>query len=284
MGKMVSILKLTRIEHSIMLIIAVIAAEILSGGLPAIPLLLLSIVTPVFLSMSAFAVNDYFDIKVDRENKKKRPLVTGELKASDAAYTTAITMAIGVLGSVFINVYCLWIAIIFGILSLLYSYKLKELPLIGNSYVAFSMAIPFIFGDYVVSKVLFPQIALIFALVFISGLAREIHGTVRDFRGDSKRGVFTLPKIIGQRNSAYLGFVLYVIAIALTAYLFLNIPPFEGNLTYAILILVSDLMLFYSGMVFAMEKSKLYGKVRNISLAGMALALVCILVSSLAYI
>ena len=113
-------------------------------------------------------------------------------------------------------------------------------------------------------------------------MAREIHGTVRDFGGDRKRKALTLPKLIGLRNSAYLGFALYLIAISLTAYLFLNVRPFKGNLIYAALILVSDIMLFYSGMIYALMRSGSYDRVRNVSLAGMALALVCILISALA--
>jgi geranylgeranylglycerol-phosphate geranylgeranyltransferase len=283
MGRLISVLKLTRIEHSVMLIMAVVAAEILSGGLPGVGALLLSLITPIFLSMGAFAVNDYFDMKVDAENGRMRPLLTGDLKPTDAIHITAVAMAIGILGSLFLNAYCLVIAIIFGALSILYSYRLKELPLVGNACVAFSMAIPFVFGNYVVTSVLRSQIVLIFFLVFMSGLAREIHGTVRDFGGDRKRKALTLPKVIGLRNSAYLGFALYVIAISLTVYLFLNMPPFEGNPVYAVLILASDIMLFYSGMVYALLKSGSYDMVRNVSLAGMALALVCILISALVY-
>lgn len=284
MARLISVLRLTRIEHSIMLIIAVIAAELLAGGLPLpnISVLLLSVITPIFLSMSAFAINDYFDMRVDQENRRMRPLLTGELKPTDAIYVSVITMVIGILGSLFLGFYCLGIAVFFGALSILYSYRLKELPLIGNVCVALSMAIPFLFGNYVVSMILQPQIVLIFFLVFISGLAREIHGTVRDFGGDRKRKALTLPRLMGLKNSAYLGFGLYLIAIALTVYLFLGVPPFEGNLLFAALILVSDVMLFYSGLVYALMRSASYDRVRNVSLAGMALALVCILISALA--
>ena len=137
MSRLVSVLKLTRIEHSIMLIIAVVAAEILSGGLPGIAVLLLSVITPVFLSMSAFAINDYFDMRVDQENRRMRPLLTGELRPTDAIYVSVVTMVMGILGSLFLGVYCLGIAVFFAALSILYSYRLKELPLIGNVCVAF---------------------------------------------------------------------------------------------------------------------------------------------------
>lgn len=284
MPKLSAIMKLTRIEHSLMLIIAVVAAEIIASGLPQLSTLVLSIITAVFVSMGAFAINDYFDVEVDRENKKKRPLVTGDLSMNEALMVTLICISIGIIASVFINIYCLSIALSFGMLSLLYSYKLKEMPLIGNAYVALSMSIPFLFGNYVVSQTIGNAVLYVFLLVFIAGLAREIHGTVRDFKGDAKRKAVTVPSVIGIRASAWLGFALYMIAIGISAYLFLQVKPFMANAVYAILIAIADIMLLYSGIVFAMGDTRKYNAVRNISLAGMAVALICILASAVLYV
>jgi geranylgeranylglycerol-phosphate geranylgeranyltransferase len=132
MGKLGALFRLTRFEHSILLIIAVIGAEILAGGLPSAQVAALSIITPIFLSMSAFAINDYFDVNVDRANKKKRPLVTRELRPSDALAVASVSMVIGIAGGLLLNAYCFIIAVIFGVLSILYSYKLKDVPLIGS--------------------------------------------------------------------------------------------------------------------------------------------------------
>jgi geranylgeranylglycerol-phosphate geranylgeranyltransferase len=279
-----SILKLTRAEHSVMLIVALLSAEIISGGLPGLWTLVLSLATAVFLSMSAFAINDYFDIRVDRANKKNRPLVTGDLTPGMALFVAASCMLIGIAASIFINAYCIVIAVIFGVLSIMYSYRLKELPLLGNAYVAFAMAIPFIFGNYVVTPLVGAPILLIFSLVFLAGLAREMDGTVRDYSGDLRRRAVTLPRVIGARNTAFVGFVLYIMAIALSAYLFMHVRPFEGNLVYLGLIAISDIMLLYSGVVYALGMRKRYDTVRNVSLGGMALALLCILISALVYI
>ncbi len=280
MGTLVSVLKLARIEHSIMLIIAIVAAELLAGGiLPGVWIFLASVVTAVFISAGAFAINDYFDIGVDRENKKKRPLVTGELSKRAALYVVVFCMVVGIAASALINADCVAIAVIFGVLSLLYAYRLKDVPLVGNMYVALSMAIPFIFGSYVVSQSISPVIIVISLLVFTSGLAREIDGTIRDFKGDLRRKAVTLPRVVGIRNSAYISLILYIIAVCLSVYLFLYVPPFMGNMLYAALITIADLMLLYSGAVYALMLEKKYDSVRDISLAGMALALVCILLS-----
>ncbi len=283
MGKLVPILRLTRIEHSAMLVVAVLAAELLAGGLPGAFALALSLITPIFVSMASFAINDYFDIKVDRLNNKDRPLVTGELEPMDAVYVSAICFAIGIVSAALINTYALVIAAAFAALAFLYSYKLKETFLLGNVYVALTMLIPFIFGSYVVSTTLAPGVALVSVMVFLSGLAREIHGTIRDFGGDTKvRKARTLPRVIGTHASSALALVLYAAAVAISAYLFFLVQPFRFNLVYGAIVFVSDLLLLYVGIGYVMvKKQKFYEKTRNVSLFAMGLALIGILAAAL---
>ena len=285
MGKIKDVIKLTRIEHSLMLIIAVVAAEMIALGLPGINTLILSIITPVFISMGAFAINDYFDIETDRINRKSNPLLKGNLKPKDALYITAVSMLIGIAASAMINAYCFAIAVIFAALSILYSYRMKNMLLLGNAYIAVSMAIVFIFGAYAVSSSIRPAVVLIIVMIFLSGLAREINGTVRDMEGDVKaRKVRTLPVVIGRRAAAAAAFILYMIAIGITLYLFLEVSPFLYNIYYGVLIVISDILVFNSGVVFLLGDKKGYKRARNTSLAGMGLALIAILIASLAYI
>ncbi len=283
MSKLKSILKLTRIEHSIMLLFAVLAGELLAlGTLPVLPVLVASLITPVFISMASFAINDYFDVDVDKANKKKdRPLVNGELSKETALYVTGISLFIGIFTSLFINMYAFAIALLFGALAMLYSYKLKELLFLGNLYIAFSMAIPFIYGDFVVSKSLTLNVLLVSVMIFLSGVAREIHGTIRDYEGDKKRRVYSLPRVIGKKTSAVIAAVLYFAAILLSIYLFLYIGPFYG-MVYLILIAITDLILLYVAVGYLIKKSpEFYLLSRNLSLVAMGVALVAILLAPL---
>ena len=283
--KLMPVLRLVRIEHSLMLIVAVVAAELLSGSMPGLPVLALSIITPIFVGASAFSINDYFDVNVDRKNKKRRPIVEGELTRSDALRVTAGSMIIGIFAAFLINLYCGAIATGFALLSLLYSYRLKVLPVAGNAYVALAMAIPFIFGSYVVSQSPDTAVLLIFLLIFMAGMAREIDGTVRDYSGDvSARGAKTLPVLIGRKASSAVAFALYAAAVAISIYLFGYVKPLQGNLVYALPAALTDILLLYSGYAFLAGKERLYGLVRNMSLAGMAIALMCILAAAIAYI
>lgn len=288
MGKLTAILKLTRIEHSIMLVIAVIAGELIAshGVLPATVQLMASFITPIFISAAAFAINDYYDIKADKLNNKKRPLVDGSLKPADALWITAISLIIGVGASLFINILAFVIALIFAALAVLYSVKLKEVLLLGNAYIAFSMAIPFIFGNYVVTHVPNYAVILVAIMVFLSGLAREIHGTVRDFKGDVKaRNSLTLPRVAGRQAASVIAMLLYIAAIVISAYLFLYLMPFQGNYAYLLLVGINDLMLAYVSIGFVSGRGqKFYDKSRNVSLAAIGMALIAILVASIAYL
>jgi geranylgeranylglycerol-phosphate geranylgeranyltransferase len=283
MSKLGAILRLTRIEHSLMLVIAVVAAELMAGGIPTPQVFALSLVTPILISMAAFAINDYYDIAVDRANKKERPLVTGELSRCDALVITYACLAIGILASVFINVYAFVIATVFGGLALLYSYRLKELLFWGNAYIAFSMAIPFIYGSYVESQGMGAAVILVALMIFLGGIAREIHGTIRDLKGDTiARNVRSFAKVFGVRSSALIALVLYLVAIAISIFLFVAIMPFRLNATYLVLILITDVMLAWLGMMHIYMRGRLfYSFSRNLSLAAMTLALVTMLLAQL---
>ena len=273
--------RLMRIEHSLMLVIAVIAAELIVKGMPNLPTLILSLITPVFVSMGSFAVNDYFDIEVDKANKKDRPLVIGTVTPKQALYATAITMIIGVAASIPINLYAFLIALAFALLSIAYAYKLKELLFWGNAYVAFAMVIPFIYGSLVVSNNMPYSIMVISIMIFLAGLAREIHGTIRDYQGDiAMRNAHTIPKAIGIKAAANVALLLYLIAVGISIYLALAVKPFKLNALFIVLVAITDALLIYVAIGYLKEDKRFYDKARNLSLVAMAIALLAVLASA----
>lgn len=286
MGKALAIARLTRIEHGLMLIVAVLAGEAIAKGIPPLGTLALSLITAVFISMSAFAINDYYDVESDRMNKRsERPLVSGELKMEEALWVSIVAALVGIAASAFINYYALIIALIFAGLSFLYSYKLKDLPLLGNIYIGFSMAIPLIFGDYVVSQSLSVNVILISLIIFLSGLARELHGTIRDYSGDQKaRQSKNIVHHIGAQRSAQYAFVFYIEAVGLSIFMFFFRAPFYHNIIYLIPILFVDALLLYVAYTHLVDykSERLFRSSRNISLGAMALALLIYLAVALA--
>ncbi len=292
--RVMGLLKLTRIEHSIMLVLAVIAAELETvglGGLPQFGIIALSIITPIFLSMASFAINDYFDVETDRANRRfDRPLVSGAVSKKAALYTAGASFIIGVAASFPINFYAFMLAIMFGVMAFLYSYRLKDTLLLGNVYIALSMVVAFIYGDLVVSGYIAQSIIIISIIIFLSGLAREIHGMIRDYDGDAKvRRMRGLVHYIGAPKSATIALVLYAEAVAISIFAFFFYEPFLYNALYMIPILIADAALMYVAIGYfkrieagALKRSsQFFISARNISLGAMALALVAYLIAPL---
>ncbi|MCL5112213.1 MAG: UbiA family prenyltransferase [Candidatus Marsarchaeota archaeon] len=288
MNKIIAFLKLTRIEHSLMLVVAVLAAELIAGGLPGHFVLAMSLITPIFVSMASFAINDYFDLETDRANgKKERPLVSGAISREGALLITAVTLFIGVMASAFINAYAFVIALVFGALAMLYSYRLKDMLLVGNSYIALSMVIPFIYGSFVVSDSMGANIIIVCFIIFLSGLAREIHGMMRDYRGDTKiRHSKNVVYYFGMRRSGAVALLLYIEAVALSIVLFFMYMPFAYNLVYAVPVAIVDALLLYVGanMTGKRIRAKDFVIGRNVSLASMGVALLAFLLSAIVYV
>ncbi|MFH1785936.1 MAG: UbiA family prenyltransferase [Candidatus Micrarchaeota archaeon] len=238
-------IKLTRFEHAIMLAFAVLIAEtIVLGSLPLVsPIIILSLLVPIFSEMGSFALNDYFDIETDRLNKaKNRPLVDGTITKEFALYFSILSLIASVVFAYYINYIVFAIVILFNLFAILYNWKLKDLPLLGNVYIALTMAIPFIFGNFVVSNSL-SLLAIILALLgFVAGLAREIIKSIQDMEGDRKaRKSKTLPIVIGKQPALLIAAILYILFIPLSA------APFLVGLTMSIipgtLIVIADIII-----------------------------------------
>lgn len=221
MGFLKELFALTRFEHAIMLAVAVLIAEtIVLGELPPLGLAIaLSLLVPVFSEMGSFALNDYLDIGADRANKMSgRPLVKGTLSPAFALRLSIACLAASTVLAFFINTPSFLIALAFNALAVLYNWKLKDLPLVGNVYIALTMAIPFIFGNFVVSQALSPVAASLAALGFVAGLSREILKSVEDMEGDAKaRKSRTLPLVIGERPATIIAAALYLLFVPLAA-------------------------------------------------------------------
>ncbi|MGI0135155.1 MAG: hypothetical protein ACREBW_09390, partial [Candidatus Micrarchaeaceae archaeon] len=123
--------------------------------------------------------------------------------------------------------------------------------------------------------------------IFLSGLAREIHGMVRDYEGDKKaRDVRNLIFHIGERRSSIFALTLYCEAVALSMFMFFFMFPFAGNLFYIAAIAVVDALLLYVAIASIRKNNtrRFFGMSRNISLGAMALALVVYLLAPLVYV
>ena len=214
--------RLFRIEHALMLVVAVLLAEILAArqwGFVLKPMVVFySLLVPLFIEMGSFALNDWFDVESDRENNRgDRPLVSGEIGKDAALASSVVCYVLGIASAAALPPLAFQIALLFAILSILYNWKLKDLPLLGNAYIGASMAIPFIFGAVVAAGEVSAQLLAISSVAFVAGLGREIVKSSEDVEGDVlHRKAKTLPALIGKKNSCLLAALLYFLLVPLS--------------------------------------------------------------------
>ncbi len=283
-------IRLVRFEHALMLAIAVFIAEtIVLGELPALSTVIaLSLLVPVFSEMGSFALNDYLDLESDKVNKRtERPLVRGAISPEFAYRFAWVSLIISTALAFFININAFIIALIFNALAIAYNYKLKDIALIGNAYIGFTMAIPFIFGNLVISPTLHPVAFTLALLGFVSGLAREIVKSTEDMEGDAKaRKAKTLPILIGRKNALIIAIVLYVVFIPLTYVPFMyGLNQYASSQLFISAAVIGILTNIYLLLIAikakeAVAKEKLK-KARKISLISLGLGLVGYLLGAL---
>jgi len=266
MKKIKAIWELMRLEHGVMIALGILVGSLVAlkgSGFPSFDKFILTFFTALFLEASTFALNDYYDLEIDRKNNRiDRPLVRGDLQPKSALVLFSIFFPLGLICSFFVNLTCFVIALITALLAVLYDAKMKKIKLVGNFYIAYVMAIPFIFGGAAVisNETLFfeidPIIYIISFIAFIVGSGREIMKDVMDFEGDKEKGVRSFPKYIGTRKSNILSALFYIVAVVLSLIPFFN-EKFELyylNYYYLSMVFITDTMLLSASLNLIFKK------------------------------
>jgi geranylgeranylglycerol-phosphate geranylgeranyltransferase len=276
--------RLVRFEHAIMLAVAVVIAIVITlGRIPAVDeLFLLALLVPIFSETGSFALNDYMDRETDKINgMMDRPLVKGTIQPGSALLFSVFSFAISIIAGFLINEIAFIIALFYNAFAVLYNLKLKDLPLIGNLFIATTMAIPFVFGAYAYTFSP-PEVLWDIALLgFIAGLAREIVKSVEDMEGDSKaRKSQTLPVIIGKGPSIFISSMLFLLFIPLTVVPYMM----ELSLSFAsgFFLFIADISILIIALylLYAREE-KTFELTRKYSLAALFCGLISLLLASL---
>jgi len=276
--------RLTRLEHAVMLSLAAIIGEIVAtGAFPPASFLLLTAAAPFLIGMASFALNDLLDIETDRINKRTdRPLVSGEASKSEAFDIVAFGFIAGNLAALLASWSAFIITAIFSIFAILYSLKLKDLPLAGNVYIACTMAIPFIYGALVISETVSDDLAVISTMAFLVGLARELMKTTADVEGDkAARKARTLPMVIGPYNTILVASALYVLAIIISYFPVLYGTTYRGSWPYLILITFANMVFALVIYNSVLQGMKFLRRARNLSLLALGIGLLGFLVGVL---
>ena len=276
---LIALLSLIRPINSFMIGLAVVVGiAIGSPDMLFSRLTIYGFITGFSISSYSMIINDIYDIEIDKVNQPERPLAKQIISINSALSLSLILLLIGLTSSLLISYYNIIITAIFSFLSWFYNIWGKKQGIIGNSIVASSMSIPFIFGGIITGNIslLVWSISLI---AFLSGMGREIIKTIADVEGDKIKGVKSVSIQFGSRNAMLIacGFIIISILISFIP-VYLNLI----QIYYIPLLILTDLILLYSIFVLSKDYSKSESlKVKKYILYAMLFGLITFLMNSM---
>ncbi len=220
-----------------------------------IPLLLACTVVGL-VAAGGYAVNDYYDVDIDRVNKPWRPIPSGRIAPRSAHTLSIVLMVAGCLLSTLLGLAPLLYAVAASILLYLYAYKLKRAGLPGNFVVAFNSGSAILYGSiaYASLRHAWNHIMaglLPFTYAFLLVLGREFVKGIEDYEGDRLGGARTLAVLLGPRRALYISLAVLLLVVFLSP-----LPWLYGyySLSYLVLALVVDALILASIVVMLASK------------------------------
>jgi geranylgeranylglycerol-phosphate geranylgeranyltransferase len=230
--------------------------------------------TGFFICAYSMAVNDVYDIEVDRVNRPERPLPSGRVSQAGAARISVVALLAGVACSVLsLNPWAVLIALFYAFLSWLYNSRAKKAGIAGNLIVASSLAIPFIYGGVVAGGNVTGSLLLMMALTsFFSGVGREIVKAMADVEGDAKRGIKSVARMSGLRVASAAGATFFLLAVVTS---WVPLITRIANSFYTFGVLIPDaIFVGLAGAILVRPEPGRALKVKTVALAGMTVGLV----------
>jgi len=231
--KLVGLLSMMRLPNCVMIGFAVIVGELMASTTVPVRAAFYGFMTGFLLLAASMVSNDYFDREIDRINEPERPIPAGVIKPAEALSFTLILAAIGFWFAENSGAGALVIATVSVIIMVLYNSRLKKTGLLGNALVSTNVAIPFVYGGFVVGSPTW-SLGIFSLLAFLSSIGREIVKGIVDASGDTARGVKSIAATKGNAKAAKYGAALFVAAVALS-----GLPLILGIVSYYYIPLVA---------------------------------------------
>jgi chlorophyll/bacteriochlorophyll a synthase len=201
--------------------------EVWSTALIVYPLVGLTMAA--VLNAASNALNQIYDLEIDRVNKPKRPLPSGRLTLDSAWTFTLITYVIALILAWFVRPggrhECFWIVAIALAITVLYSvppFRTKRLGIWANVTIAIPRGVLLkVAGWSAVKTVLAVEPWFIGGIFGLFLLGASTTKDFADMEGDARGGCRTLPIIYGVKRAAWMispSFVVPFVMIAIGAY------------------------------------------------------------------
>lgn len=246
--------RLIRPVNFLITALTVIVGAILVGG--AVIVLdsrtFLAALSAALVAGGGNAINDSFDVEIDKRNRPNRPIPMGEISYNTARRYGILLCLTGIITGMFLTLEMGIIAISVSILLWCYSSTFKKTILTGNIIVSICGGLAFIYGALAAGDVQGGIIPAFFA--FFIHLAREIVKDGEDLKGDQLAGARTLPIVMGTPTAK-----LYACASLAVLVLFTFLPVILGiygkNYLVAV-VLLADIPIVIIGLQLLFSKKE----------------------------
>jgi geranylgeranylglycerol-phosphate geranylgeranyltransferase len=213
--KLKAFIALIRPLNLMIVFLTIAAAAVLAGaGINQWQIIALASLSGALVAAGGYAINDYFDVEIDKVNRPTRPIPNGVLSATEAWWVWRLLSSAGIIVGAFIGPYALGVVICWVISLYFYSKRYKRSVLVGNLLVGVMTGLAFVFGGIIAGNVESSFIPAVFA--FLVNLSRELVKDVEDVEGDAQNNARTLPVKHGVRPALTLATLTLLILIAST--------------------------------------------------------------------
>jgi geranylgeranylglycerol-phosphate geranylgeranyltransferase len=260
------------------------------AGIPFNTLLtniILGVLTYFFLAGAGMVINDYYDYEIDKINRPQRPIPRGSITLNQAKLLYVIYISLGIALSIFnvlifhLSFFIIIIAVIFGLIGLIYAKWGKRSGFLGNIIVSVSFSIGMIYGALLNRPYVPIYIISFFLTSFFLLLSREVIKGCEDIEGDKKESVKTLAIRIGIKNST--NFAIFFASIAIAFYVFSFFSNLINPFLYFIFMILG--ILIVASSIFLMIRSNLdkkdFGIISLLLKIGAFLGLLTFLIASI---
>jgi len=190
----------------------------------------IGLVMAAVLNAASNALNQIYDLEIDRINKPRRPLPSGRLSVQDAWTFTFATYAVALVLAWLVEPAgrheCFWIVVVATIITVLYSappFRTKRLGIWANVTIAIPRGVLLkVAGWSAVKTIVGTEPWFIGAIFGLFLLGASTTKDFADMEGDARGGCRTLPIMYGVGRAAWLispSFVVPFIMIAIGTYL-----------------------------------------------------------------
>ncbi len=214
MNAFLGYLQLTRPLNLLIAGLSIFMGGLLTGSIHPLLKLALACISGMLIMAGANAINDCYDVEIDRINRPGRPLPAGRVTLHGARIFSFLLFALGTAAGFCIHRVDGCIAFVASVLATLYSALFKKMALLGNIIVSLVTGMAFIYGGLAVGRWEIAAIVGIFAFFF--HLGREILKDIQDMEGDAARGAKTFPITRGITAALVLVTLDFALLIGLT--------------------------------------------------------------------